>query len=75
MTARERAIKALQENPDGLSRAQLKKEVGGNAGAFRRLLQSMVDRGEVLVREEYRPNCGPTKVHTLGEVQPQRRVA
>lgn len=67
MTARQRAIQALVEAGDkGLSKAQLKEKVGGNAGAFRRLLSSMEDKGEVVVTEEDNPNWGPTKIHRAG---------
>lgn len=69
-TARQRAIDALRyAGEEGLSKAQLREAVGGNAGAFRRLLQSMEDKGELFVREENRPTCGLTKVHTLGKVE------
>lgn len=69
VTARQRAIAALRAaGEEGLSKAQLREAVGGNAGAFRRLHQSMIDRREVEIREEDRPNCGLTKVHTLGKV-------
>lgn len=62
-TARERALRTLREHPEGLSKNQLREAVGGNSGAFRRLVQSMEDRGEIVVFEEERPNCGLTKVH------------
>lgn len=65
-TARDRAIQALREHPTGLSKSELRKIVGGNAGAFRRLIQSMIDKEEISVHEENRPTCGLTKVHTLG---------
>lgn len=65
MTARERALKALADNPNGMSKSELRKVVGGNAGAFRRLIMSMEDKGEITVHEEYRPTCGLTKVHKL----------
>jgi hypothetical protein len=65
MTARQRVLKALQENPDGMSRSELRKLIGGNAGAFRRLMQSMEDKEEIVVTEETRPTCGPTKVHRI----------
>jgi hypothetical protein len=64
-TARERALESLRENPQGMSKSELRREVGGNAGAFRRLIQSMLDKGEILVYEEDRPTCGPTKVHKI----------
>jgi hypothetical protein len=67
MTARERVIQTLRENPDGLSKSELRTEIGGNAGAFRRLIQSMIDRDEISVTDEIRPNCGLTKVHRLPE--------
>lgn len=67
MTARERAIRALQEaGAEGLSKAQLKEKVGGNAGAFRRLLMSMEGKGEVLIEEVDNPQWGPTKIHRVG---------
>jgi DNA-binding IclR family transcriptional regulator len=62
-TARERALDALRESEHGLSKSELRKIVGGNAGAFRRLIQSMIDKGEITVHEENRPTCGLTKVH------------
>lgn len=65
LTARERALQALRDHPDGLSKSELRKEIGGNAGAFRRLIQSMIDREEIIVHEEHRPTCGLTKVHRL----------
>lgn len=65
MTARERAQKALRDHPEGLSKSELRKIVGGNAGAFRRLIQSMEDRGEITVAEENRPTCGLTKIHRI----------
>lgn len=66
-TARMRAISALRAaGPEGMSKRELRDAVGGNTGAFRRLLMSMEDREEVTIIEEHRPNCGPTKVHTLG---------
>lgn len=65
LTARERALQALEASPNGLSKSELRKKVGGNAGAFRRLVQSMIDKDEITVHEEYRPTCGLTKVHKL----------
>lgn len=64
-TARERALDALRANPDGLSKNELRQEIGGNAGAFRRLIMSMIDKDEIIVVEEHRPTCGLTKVHKL----------
>jgi len=64
-TARERALDALREHPEGLSKSELRKEIGGNAGAFRRLIQSMIDKDEITVTEEHRPTCGLTKVHRI----------
>jgi hypothetical protein len=61
-TARERALEALRDSSDGMSKSELRKYVGGNAGAFRRLVQSMIDKDEITVTEEYRPTCGLTKV-------------
>lgn len=66
-TARERALDALRANPDGLSKSELRKEIGGNAGAFRRLIQSMIDKDEIIVVEEHRATCGLTKVHKIAE--------
>ena len=66
-TARERALEALRESPEGLSKSELRKIVGGNAGAFRRLVQSMLDKREITVHEEDRPTCGLTKVHRIAE--------
>jgi predicted ArsR family transcriptional regulator len=68
-TARQRAIAILRDHPDGMSKNELRQAVGGNSGAFRRLLQSMEDRGEISVTVEDRPNCGPTKVHRAAEQQ------
>ncbi len=65
MTARQKAIKELEANPNGLSKSELRKRVGGNAGAFRRLIASMEDKGEIKIHEENRPSCGLTKVITL----------
>lgn len=65
MTARERALKVLEDRPDGVSKSELRREIGGNAGAFRRLVQSMEDKGEITIREEHRASCGLTKVITL----------
>jgi hypothetical protein len=64
-TARERALQALRDHPEGLSKSELRKIIGGNAGAFRRLIQSMIDKKEIAVFEEDRPTCGPTKVHKI----------
>lgn len=62
-TARERAIEALREAGEaGMSKSQLRQLIGGNPGAFRRLMQSMEDKGEITVTEEAWPTCGPTKV-------------
>lgn len=65
MTARERALEALQKNPDGLSKSELYRHVGGNTGAYRRLIQSMTDKGEIKVRDEDRASCGLTRVVTI----------
>lgn len=65
MTARERVIKLLTENPDGMSKSELRRHIDGNAGAFRRLIASMEDKGEITITEEDRPNCGPTRVVRL----------
>lgn len=65
MTARERALQALRDSPNGLSKSELRRVVGGNAGAFRRLVQSMQDKREIVVTEETRPTCGPTKIHRI----------
>lgn len=65
MTARERALEALRQNPDGLSKSELRRIIGGNSGAYRRLIQSMVDRGEIKVRDENRSSCGLTRVVTI----------
>jgi hypothetical protein len=61
-TARERALAHLREHPDGLSKSQLRQFIGGNAGAFRRLISSMEDKEEITITEEYRPTCGLTRV-------------
>lgn len=62
MTAREKALKALNDHPDGLSKSRLREIVGGNPGAFRRLVQSMEDKNEITITEEDNPNWGPTKI-------------
>lgn len=67
LTARNRVLNALRDRPKGMSKAELRSVIGGNNGAFRRLIQSMVDREEVIVEEEVRPTCGLTKVHKLPE--------
>ena len=65
-TRREQAIAILREvGEDGISKSEMKKRLGGNPGAFRRLMQSMEDKGEMLVTEENWPTCGPTKVLRL----------
>ena len=66
-TARERALEYLREHPEGASKSELRRVVGGNAGAFRRLVQSMEDKGEITVTEEHRPTCGLTRVHRIAE--------
>lgn len=65
MTTRERALEVLQDHPLGLSKSELYRHVGGNSGAFRRLVQSMVDKGEINIRDENRASCGHTKVVTI----------
>lgn len=65
MTARERVIEILKENPEGLSKSRLRDRIGGNSGAFRRLVQSMEDRGEIVIETIDDPNCGPTRIHKL----------
>ena len=67
MTARQRVIEELRRKPEGLSKSQLREIIGGNNGAFRRLMQSMVDREEVVVEEVELPTCGLTKIHKLPE--------
>lgn len=69
MTARERAMEALRDKP-GMSKSELYRIVGGNTGAYRRLIQSMQDRGEISIATENRPSCGKTRVITLGENAP-----
>lgn len=66
-TNRQRVIDLLRENPSGLTKSKLREEIGGNAGAFRRLMQSMEDKGEIVVSLEEVPNWGPTKIHRLPE--------
>lgn len=66
-TARERALIALRASESGMSKSELRKAIGGNAGAFRRLIQSMIDKDEITVTEENRPTCGLTKVHRAAE--------
>lgn len=63
LTARQRIIVILKAHPEGMSKNELRQAVGGNSGAFRRLLMSMEDNGEIEVTEEYRSHCGLTKVH------------
>jgi hypothetical protein len=61
-TARERALAALAEHPDGLSKNQLRDLLDVNAGVFRRLIMSMEDKDEITITEEHNPNWGPTKI-------------
>jgi hypothetical protein len=62
-TRREQAKVILREaGEDGISKSEMRKKLGGNAGAFRRLMQSMEDKEEMTVTEEVWPTCGPTKV-------------
>jgi hypothetical protein len=62
-TARERAIAILEEVGDkGISKSSMKTRIGGNPGAFRRLMLSMEGKEEMTVTEEDWPTCGPTKV-------------
>lgn len=61
-TARDRALDYLRKHADGVSKSELRREVGGNAGAFRRLIASMEDKDEIVITEEHRPTCGLTKV-------------
>jgi hypothetical protein len=70
-TARQRIIQELETNPEGLSKSALRERIGGNGGAFRRLIQSMIDRDEIVVTRVDRPDCGPTNIHTLGESRPK----
>lgn len=60
-TARERVLDALADKPEGLSKSRLRDLVGGNAGAFRRLLRSMEDMDEITITEETF-SWGPTKM-------------
>jgi hypothetical protein len=70
-TARQRVIEDLRAaGEDGRSKSELRRLVGGNAGAFRRLIQSMLDKEEVVAADELRPECGLTKVHRLGPGAP-----
>jgi hypothetical protein len=64
VTARDRALTFLRQHPDGVSKSELRREIGGNAGAFRRLVASMEDKDEITIHEEHRPSCGLTKVVT-----------
>jgi hypothetical protein len=69
VTQRERTIKILQDNPEGVSKSELRRQLDGNAGAFRRLVQNMQDKGEIVITEENRPDCGLTKVVRLGQIE------
>lgn len=61
-TARQRALSILRANAEtGLTKNQLREALEVNPGVFRRLIQSMEDKGEVTVTEEEVPNWGPTK--------------
>lgn len=65
-TARDRVRAVLTEaGEEGLSKSELARRVGLNQGAFRKLVQSMVDKGEVTVTTEYRDLGGKTAVHRL----------
>lgn len=65
-TMREQVIAHLQEvGSEGMSKSAMRKRVGGNPGAFRRLMQSMEDKEEITITEEKWPTCGPTKVLRL----------
>lgn len=64
-TARNRAIAILAAEPNGISKSELRRRIGGNAGAFRRLFQRMVDTGVIETHMEERADCGPTRVCTL----------
>lgn len=64
-TARARALRALGEHPEGLSKSRLREVIGGNAGAFRRLIQSMERKGEIVITEEDVPQWGFTKIVRL----------
>lgn len=67
-TARERVLAYLKANPGGVSKSKLRDEIGGNAGAFRRLISSMEDREEIVITEEHNPNWGPTKIVRVPEL-------
>lgn len=64
-TARERVLEVLRESPNGVSKSELYRRIGGNTGAFRRLIMSMEGREEILITEEDRPSCGLTRVVTI----------
>lgn len=69
-TARERAVAALETNPDGLSFNRLLKEVGGNTNVLRKAVAKLIRDGLVQVEEE-RTVHGDTLIHTL--VRPEDR--
>lgn len=63
VTARESALKHLAAAGDsGLSKSDLSRKLDMNPGAYRRLLMSMTDKGEISITEEFSPKWGPTKV-------------
>lgn len=65
-TARQRAIAILEEvGSTGISKSEMRRRLEGNPGAFRRLMMSMEDKGEMVVTEEDWPTCGPTRVLRL----------
>lgn len=62
LTAREKALQALRDKPNGMSKSELSKLLDMNPGAYRRLIMSMESKREIVITEEVRPTCGPTKV-------------
>jgi hypothetical protein len=74
-TARERVKAFLLANPDGVSKSKLRDEIGGNAGAFRRLLSSMEDCEEIVITDDFNPNWGPTKIVRHFDVVAREKAA
>jgi hypothetical protein len=64
-TARARALRALEEHPEGLSKSRLREIIEVNTGVWRRLILSMEVKGEVVITEEDVPQWGFTKIVRL----------
>lgn len=60
--ARQRALDILREHAEtGLTKNQLREALEVNPGVYRRLIDSMISRGEITITEEDVPHWGPTK--------------